>query len=209
MSLSPPNPIRVMVVDDHPMLRVGVADVINDTPDMTVVGQASSATEAFEQAAAAKPDVVLLDLHLSEDSGLQAVAALRRLAPGVHILAYTGFLTAADVREAAASGVDGYLTKTCPAGELLSVLRKLAAGGSHWGEDTLHLLLQDGDSPTPSRRELEVLRLMAKGRTNKEIAVELEISVPSVVQYIVNARRKLGARNRAEAVFKGFKRGLI
>lgn len=198
-----------MIVDDHPMLRRGVANILNAMPDMTVVAEAGSTEEALAQLPKVSPDLVLLDLHLREGAGLDIVPGLRRASPSARILVYTGYLTETEVRQAIAAEVQGYVLKSAGASELVGIVREVAAGGVYWASETTNLLIAAEQQPAPSPRELEVLGHLAAGRTNRQIAEALALSVNTVIDYVLSVRIKLGARNRAEAVHQAIQRGLL
>lgn len=201
--------IRILLVDDHPLLRRGVAEIINASPDLTVVAEAGSTLEAIAQLEAVQPDLVLLDIHLKGGSGLEIVPEMRRRRPGVRILVYTGHLSEPELRGARVAKVDGYVLKTSPAGELLTIVRNVATGGTFWASATAAMLASALERPTPSSREMEVLRLLAAGWTNKQIGASLGISIHTVIEHVLSVRAKLGARNRAEAVHRATQQGLL
>jgi len=157
------------------------------------------------------PDVVLLDLHLPDDDGVTVAGRVRARHPDVRIVIFTAGADAAEIREASAAGVDGVLLKTMPVGELIRAIRDVADGREVVDRDLVGTLsMPDAQGTVPlSERELEVLSLLAKGMSNKEVAAALFISRATVKTHIENLLRKLDANDRAAAVAEGFRRGLL
>ncbi len=232
-------PIRILIADDHPIVREGLVAVIETQPDLVVVGQASSGPEAVRLAAELAPDVVLLDLELPGMDGVAALRAIRSSNPAARALVFTAFDTDERILGAVQAGAQGYLLKGAPREELFQAIRVVAGGGSLLQPAVAARLLrslQEGeksaaerDSAAPGReqpslaaqpaaaalpealteRELEVLRHLARGRLNKEIAAELTISERTVKFHVSAILAKLGVGNRTEAVSRAAQLGLV
>lgn len=204
--------IRVMVVDDHPVVRDGLRGVLDGEADMLVVGEAGHGAEALARVAEAAPDVVLMDLRMPTMGGVEAITALRTQAPGVRVLVLTTFDTDRDVLPAIEAGATGYLLKDTPREELLRAVR-----AAHRGEAVLSPAVAGrlmGQVRAPERdalsaREMEVLRLVAAGSTNREAAKALFISEATVKTHLLHIYAKLEVRDRASAVAVGYQRGLL
>ena len=204
--------IRVLVVDDHPVVRDGLRGVLDGEADMLVVGEAGHGAEALARVAEAAPDVVLMDLRMPTMGGVEAITALRTQAPGVRVLVLTTFDTDRDVLPAIEAGATGYLLKDTPREELLRAVR-----AAHRGEAVLSPAVAGrlmGQVRAPERdalsaREMEVLRLVAAGSTNREAAKALYISEATVKTHLLHIYAKLEVRDRASAVAAGYQRGLL
>lgn len=204
--------IRILLVDDHAMIRVGLQMAINSQTDMEVVGQAGSGHEALAQARASRPDLVVLDVSLPDLGGTEVTAALRKQLPEVRVLAFTRHGDPGYLRRLLQAGATGYLVKNAAAAELINAIRVVATGGTYVDPSLSDNLLETytGRSVTspaaqlPSRaltaREREVLRLIAWGRSNKEIAAKLDISVKTVEYYKAQAVEKLHLNGRSDIV---------
>ncbi|SPL91203.1 two-component system response regulator [[Actinomadura] parvosata subsp. kistnae] len=204
--------MRLMIVDDHPVVRDGLRGIFEGVPDIEVVAEAGDGHEALARARSAAPDVVLMDLRMP---GLDGVGAIERLAadhPGIRVVVLTTYDTDADVSRALAAGVAGYLLKDAPREELQAAVRTAAAGGRVLAQRiTAQLIDGLGRKPAaaPTRRELEVLRLIARGAANKEVARALLISETTVKTHLKHVFAKLGVDNRAAAVVAAMERRLI
>lgn len=207
--------IRVLIVDDHPVVRDGLRGVLERETDVQVVGEAGHGAEAVAMVAEEAPDVVLMDLRMPTMGGVEAITALRHTAPDVRVLVLTTFDTDSDVLPAIEAGATGYLLKDTPRDELLRAVR-----AAHRGEAVLspavagRLMGQMRARTAPavealSARELEVLRLVAAGCTNRDAARKLFISEATVKTHLLHIYAKLGVRDRASAVAAGYQRGLL
>jgi DNA-binding NarL/FixJ family response regulator len=204
--------IRVLIADDHPIVRNGLRGAFADEPDIDVAGEAADGRQAVEQAVRLGVDVVLMDLRMPVMSGVQAIAALRERAPAIRVLVVTTFDSEADVLPAIEAGATGYLLKDATPGELLRAVR-----AAHRGESVLapsvagqlmgHVRRPGG--PGLSKRELEVLRHVAEGASNREVARRLFISEASIKTHLLHIYDKLGVRDRAAAVGEAYRRGLL
>ena len=204
----PATPLRVLVVDDHLVIRHELRRLINDA-GAVVVAEAGSVASALAMAAAHRPDVVILDLHLPDGSGLDAIAPLRELSPGSRIVILTASNAASDIRRGLAAGANGYLTKDLSASQVADAISSAARGVTMVAGSAVDSLLQGHSERTAqssaaiarlSPRELEVLGLFADGHSAAEVAVETGISVRTVEGHARSILNRLGARNRADAV---------
>ncbi len=204
--------IRVLIVDDHPVVRDGLRGVLDGEPDMRVVGEAGHGAEALARVAAEPVDVVLMDLRMPTMGGVAAIEELRRRAPSVRVLVLTTFDTDRDVLPAIEAGATGYLLKDTPREELLRAVRAAHRGEAVLSPAVAGRLMGQVRAPaadTLSGRELEVLRLVAGGSTNRETAQKLFISEATVKTHLLHIYAKLGVNDRAAAVAAGFDRGLL
>ena len=209
-----PMPIRILIADDHPIVREGLIAVLETQPDSEIVGEANTGAQAVELAAALQPDVILLDLELPKLDGVAALHAIRATNPQARAIIFTAFDTDERILSAVQAGAQGYLLKGAPRDELFQAIRVVYNGGSLLQPVVAaRLLRQVSSAPvlpdTLTERELEVLRLLAKGRQNKEIANELVISERTVKFHVSAILAKLGVGNRTEAVSKAAQLGLI
>ncbi|GAA1226361.1 response regulator [Pseudonocardia alaniniphila] len=204
--------IRVLIVDDHPVVRDGLRGVIDGQPDMHVVAEAGHGAEALARVDAEPVDVVLMDLRMPIMGGVEAIGQLRRAAPSVRVLVLTTFDTDRDVLPAIEAGATGYLLKDTPRDELLRAVRAAHRGEAVLSPAVAGRLMGQVRAPaqdTLSGRELEVLRLVAAGFTNREAAQKLFISEATVKTHLLHIYAKLGVRDRASAVAAGYQRGLL
>src|SRR5438552_2710102 len=206
--------IRVLVVDDHPIVRQGLVSVLGDEDDLEVVGEAGSGREAMGRVQRLQPDVVLLDLEMPELDGVSAIPQLLALRPGLGIVVFTAYDTDERVLGAVRAGARGYLLKGASAAEIARGIRTVAAGGSYLEPRVATRLIAEVRSPQRSglmlsAREREVLRLVADGLPTKQISVSLSISERTVKFHVNSILRKLGADNRAQAVALAAQRGLL
>jgi DNA-binding NarL/FixJ family response regulator len=201
--------IRVLIVDDHPLIREGIDAVINSQPDMKVVAQASNGREALECFGRHRPDITLMDLRLPDTSGIDSAIALRTHFSDARIVILTAFDCDGEIQRALAAGVHSYLLKTMPPQEMVEVIRQVHAGRKFFPpEVAAHLAEHLGDEPLTDR-ELEVLRLVMAGNCNRDIAHCLFISKETVKAHVKHVFEKLGAADRTQAVTIALRRGLI
>lgn len=208
--------IRILVADDHPVVRDGLVAMLSTQPDFRVVGQASSGTEVLTNIDIAKPNVVLLDLEMPELDGVEALRRISAEHPQVKVLVFTAFDDDERIVGAVQAGARGYLLKGSPRDEVFQAIRTIDEGGSLLQPVVASKLMQhvsnETAEPTWARlteREFEVLELLAEGLTNKEISAKLVITVRTVKYHVSSILRKLGAGNRTEAVRIASQRGLI
>jgi DNA-binding NarL/FixJ family response regulator len=210
------SPIRLLIVDDHPIVRDGLRGVFAGDPDFEVVGEAADGAEAVGKAAALGADVALMDLRMPRMGGVEAIAALRAKAPAVRVLVLTTYDSDADVLPAIEAGATGYLLKDAPRDELVRAVRAAYEGQAVLSPAVAQKVLgQIRRSPRPTApdsltdRELQVLRLIAAGATNREAARRLFISEATVKTHLLHLYAKLGVRDRAAAVAEAYKRSLL
>ena len=206
--------IRVMVVDDHPIVRQGLVSVLGDEDDLEVVGEARTGREAVALASRLQPDVVLLDLEMPDLDGVEAIPQLLGARPGLAVLVFTAYDTDERVLGAVRAGARGYLLKGASADEIARGIRSVHAGGSYLEPRVASKLLAEVTSPhrpasALSERERDVLRLVAEGLPTKQIALNLSISERTVKFHVNSIFHKLGADNRAQAVALAVQRGLL
>ena len=205
--------IRVLIADDHPIVRNGLRGAFADEPDIDVAGEAADGRQAVEQAVRLGVDVVLMDLRMPVMSGVQAIAALRERAPATRVLVVTTFDSEADVLPAIEAGATGYLLKDAPRDELCRAVEAAARGQAVLSPSVATRLLGQVRAPAAkeplSQREMEVLALIARGRNNREAAAHLFISEATVKTHLLHIYQKLGVNDRAAAVAAAFERGLL
>ncbi|GIH80540.1 response regulator [Planobispora longispora] len=208
----PEHPLRLMIVDDHPVVRDGLRGMFEGVPDIVVVAEAADGHEALALTRAERPDVVLMDLRMPGLDGVGAIERLRADHPAVRVVVLTTYDTDADVSRALTAGAAGYLLKDAPRDELHQAVRTAAAGGRVLAPSVVSLLMgrmTPVPAGAPSPRELEVLKLIARGAANREVARALLISETTVKTHLKHVFAKLGVDNRAAAVVAAMERGLI
>jgi NarL family two-component system response regulator LiaR len=206
--------IRVVVADDHNVVRAGIRELLSDEPDIEVVGEARNGHDAVELALAQRPDVVVMDINMPELSGVEATRQIRAAAPEVRVLALTAYQDDPYIYGLLDAGASGYILKTAEGGDIVRAVRATAAGQSAIDPQVAPRLIARVMQPAPqsdglTERELEVLRLAARGQTNKQIGAALHISDRTVQNHLANIYAKLGVASRTEAVTMGLQRNLI
>ncbi|BFU96090.1 MAG: Transcriptional regulatory protein LiaR [Nitrospira sp.] len=214
--------IRVLITDDHAVLRAGLRVLIDAQRDMQVVGEAGDGHEAVAKTIATKPDVILLDLSMPEHSGLRAIPSIRQQSPGARVLVLSMYEDIACLRAALDSGAAGYVSKKVADTELLAAIRAVAGGRKYFCSCSLELLVQassrldlsgvdarDVDASTLSKREREVLTMVVEGYTHRQIAERLGVSIKSVESYRTRVQEKLGLQTRVELHRYALARGLL
>lgn len=204
--------IRVLVADDHPIVRGGVVGLLRDEPDIEVVAEAGSGEDAVRLALELVPDVVLMDLRMPGVDGVEATERIRAEAPDVRVLVFTTYETDDSILGAIEAGASGYLLKAAPAEELLAGVRAVAAGETVLGPSIAAKLVnrvRQAPAPALSTRQLEVLRLVAAGKSNPEIAAELFIGESTVKTHLGIIFERLGVSDRTRAVTRAMELGLL
>jgi DNA-binding NarL/FixJ family response regulator len=201
--------IRVLCVDDHRIVREGLALIIARQPDMKVVGFAATGEEAVLQWRRHRPDITLMDLRLGTMSGLEAIRAIRREEPTARIIVLTMYQGDEDIHQALAAGAATYLLKDTLSDDLIRTVREVHAGGAPMGDDVRALLNERASQPPLTPREIEVLTLVAQGHRNKEIASLLHLSEETVPVHLKNIFAKLKVNERTAAVNVALRRGIV
>jgi len=201
--------IRILTVDDHPLLRQGIASLLADEPDMSVVAEATTGREAVEQFRKHRPDVTLMDLQLPEMSGLEATIAIRGEFPEARIIILTTYSGDVQVVRALTAGAHGYLLKSMLRNELVDAIRAVHTGRKALSSEASFKVAEHAMTDELSPAELRVLRHISEGKSNKEIAVSLEVTVNTEKGQVKSILSKLDASDRTQAAMIAIKRGII
>ena len=204
-----PKLIRILTVDDHPLLREGIAALVNAESDMKLVAEASNGLDAVEKFRMHRPDVTLMDIQMPGLNGVQAISQIRTEFPGARIIVLTTYSGDAQVVSALRAGARAYILKGQVHRELLDTIRAVHAGQKRIPPEIAAELAQHVADDDLTPREIDVLRLIAAGNANKQIADQLSIGEATVKSHVTNILSKLGANDRAHAVTIGLKRGII
>lgn len=207
--MTPSPAIRILVVDDHPVVREGLAAIIGTQADMSVVGEAGDGDEALALFTAQSPDVTLLDLRLPGVSGIDVAARLQALRPACRIIMFTSFAREEEIYEALKAGAWSYIRKGAARGELLQAIRAVHAGQRYISPEIGRRLADHVSRGDLTAREREVLQHMLEGRSNRQIAVELDLSEHTVNIHVKNILSKLGVSGRTEAVTVALRKGIL
>lgn len=209
MLQSSPNLIRILTVDDHPLLRKGIAALVNGEPDLKLVAEASNGNEAIDAFRSHRPDVTLMDLQMPEVDGIDAIDHIRREFPEARIIVLTTYSGDTQVLRALRAGARGYILKGHVHKELLDAIRAVHAGQKRIPPEIAAELANHATDDALTEREIDVLKLVATGNANKQIADQLSIGEATVKSHVSNILSKLGANDRSHAVTIGLKRGII
>jgi DNA-binding NarL/FixJ family response regulator len=204
-----PGPIRILAVDDHPLLREGIAGLVAGQSDMSLVAQASNGREAIHQFRTHRPDITLMDLQMPEMNGVDAIIAIRGEFPEARIIVLTTYTGDVQVLRALKAGARGYLLKNSLHKELLETIRSVHAGKKALSVEASYQIAEHAMDDALTAAEVRVLRLISEGNANKEIAAQLSISEETVKGQVRNILSKLNANDRTHAAMIGLKRGII
>jgi two-component system NarL family response regulator len=205
----PSEVIRVLVADDHPILRAGLVALIDGRPDMTVVGQATDGQEAVELFRGLAPDIALLDLRMPALGGIETIAAIRAEDPQARLVVLTSFASDEDIYQALRAGAKGYLLKDASGDELIECIRAVFEGRTCIPPAIAAKLAERVGTVELTTREREVLALIAKGKGNREIGASLDVTEGTIKVHVNNILTKLGVASRTEAVNIAVRRGLV
>ena len=204
--------IKILMADDHPVVRAGIRGMLETQDDFQVVAEAENGREAFEQTAKIKPDVVLMDLRMPEMDGVEAIGKIKEKYPDINILVLTTYDTDADIVRAVEAGATGYLLKDAPREELFRAVRGTAKGETVLAPVVAARLMgkvRDHGEQTLSAREIDVLLLVARGASNQDVAEKLHVSTATVKSHLIQIYQKLGVSDRTAAVTTAIERGII
>jgi DNA-binding NarL/FixJ family response regulator len=207
--MSDPTQIRIFSVDDHPLMREGIAAIIRNEADMTLVAEATCGREAVQGFRDHRPDITLMDLRMPDISGIDAMVAIRTEFPNARIIMLTTSEGDVEIKQALEAGAQGYMLKSMPRKHLVEMIRKVHAGKKHIPYEVAAHLAEHMSDETLSKREVEVLRKIADGNRNSDIAALLFVSEETIKGHVKHIMEKLGASDRTEAVAIGVRRGII
>jgi two-component system, NarL family, response regulator len=202
-------PIRILVVDDHPIMRIGIAALIASSPEMACIGQAGNGEEAVNLYRNLEPDVTLMDLRLPGISGVETIRLIRQFAPTARFIVLTTYEGDEDIHQAMEAGASGYLVKGLPQEMLVTAVRRVCAGGRYLPPPMSQALASRTPDSDLSARERQVLELIAQGKSNKEIGQELNITEATVKCHVSVILSRLKAADRTQAVVTALHRGLV
>ena len=203
------EPIKVLIVDDHPLLREGITMVIGAEVDMVLVGSAATGQQAIDLYTTTNPNLVLMDLRLPDMSGIDAMTAIREKSPQAKVVILTTFEGDAEVSRALTAGASGYLLKSMPRKQIVDSIRQVHAGKRRIASAVAANLVEHLGQESLSQREITILKRVAEGDRNKEIAARLSLSEETVKSHVKNILEKLGASDRTQAVSIAVRRGIM
>ena len=203
------TPIRILLVDDHPVVRKGIAALVGDHTDLTLVAEAANGREAIQQFRTHHPDITVMDLQMPEMSGLDALIAIRNEFPEAKVIVLTTYAGDVQILRALKAGAYGYILKNSLHKELLDTIRAVHAGKKAFSPEASYELAQHSTDDALTPAEISVLRLIAAGNANKQIADQLSVTEETVKGRVKNILSKLGANDRTHAAMIGLKRGII
>jgi two-component system NarL family response regulator len=209
MSATPHTPIRVLIVDDHVLVAEGLANIINYDPEMTVVAQAEDGQQAIDRYREHQPDITLMDLRMPGMGGVETITAICAEFKSARIIVLTTYDGDEDIYRGLQAGAQGYLLKDAKPSELLNAIRLVHSGQQYVSLAVASKLVGRMNNPLLSERELEVLRLIARGLSNQDIGAALNIGESTVKSHVTHILNKLGVSDRTQAVIVGAKRGLV
>jgi len=204
--------IKILMADDHPVVRAGIRGMLETQDDFQVIAEAENGREAFEQIAKLKPDVALMDLRMPEMDGVEAIGKIKEKYPDINILVLTTYDTDADIVRAVEAGATGYLLKDAPREELFRAVRATAKGETVLAPVVAARLMgkvRDHGEQALSAREIDVLLLVARGASNQDVAEKLHVSTATVKSHLIQIYQKLGVSDRTAAVTTAIERGII
>ena len=204
-----PSKLRLILADDHALVREGLSLILDTVPDMTIVAHASTGEEAIDLFLKHEPDLLLLDIHMPGEGGLNAVKRILKNRPRARILILTAYDTEEEIYRSMLAGAGGYILKDTPPDELISAIRTVASGQRFMSRSAGAKLAGRIGAPELTNRELVILQCVASGRANKEIADQLGVSEGTVKSHVNKIMRKLGAVSRTDAALVGLRKGLV
>ena len=201
--------IKILIADDHAVVRMGLSALFRTKGDLDVVGQARDGEQAVAEAVRLRPDVVVMDLMMPKANGVEATAALRQAAPGVRVVVLTSYAATDDIAQALRAGAAGAVLKDAETDELVEAIRRVAAGETSVSPEVRRLMRSDPPVDALTGRQAEILQSLARGLTNKDIARQFGLSVRSVEEHVNHVIEKVGAANRTEAVAIALRKRLV